>query len=89
MNKGELKLYYSFCTEREGSWQRSNGFVISDNKEKLQAKIDSLPKFDDYHSWEYDKIVCIEVSNSVYELFLTKSKNKIYFGDDFEIEKFI
>lgn len=84
-----MKLYYSYCTEREGSWQRSNGFVISDDKEKLQAKIKSMPKYAADLSWEYDEIKTIEVSEEKCKMFLFKSKESIYFGDDSEIDKFL
>jgi len=82
------KLYYSECTEREGSWQRPDGFVMSNDKDKLQNKIDGLLKYAGELSWEYHEIKSIEVNQDRYEFFLSGSKEGIYFGDNYEWEKF-
>ncbi len=80
-------LYYSICTEREGSWQRNDGFILSDDKLLLESLIDTKPKFEGELSWEYDPIRSFEPSTETFKFFADKLNGGIYYGENFELEK--
>lgn len=81
-------LYYSSITKRNGSWQDSDGYYLSDIKEKLLAKINTLPIHEGHVSWEYEKIESFETTKKKYDCFCKYAKNGILWVDDYEIDKF-
>lgn len=83
-----MKLYYSSITERKGSWQSSDGYIMSDDKDKLLAKIAEMPKYDEHCSWEYNEVESFETTSEKLEHFSSNAKNGILWIDDYEIEKF-
>lgn len=81
-------LYYSSITKRNGSWQDSDGYILSDNKEKLETKIASMPKHEEHASWEYSKIESFESTKEKYDRFCKYAKEGILWIDDFELGKY-
>jgi hypothetical protein len=81
-------LYYVSETEREGSWQRSGGYILSDNEACLKKKIVSLPKYSPDLSLEFSKIKSFEPTEKGYEHFCRYACEGILAIDDFEMKKF-
>jgi len=81
-----ITLYYSLCTEREGSIQRPDGFILSDNLERLQSVIDNQVKYSGDLSWEYSAIISFEPGNETGLYFAAKLQQSIYFGENKELE---
>ena len=81
-------IYYSSITEREGCWQKSDGYLLSNDSEKLQAEIDRRPKYTADLSWEYDPIESFETSKEKMELFLSKANDSILMIGDFDLDKY-
>ena len=86
--KDNTRLYYSSITEREGSWQRSDGYLLSDDKDCLQDKINSMPKHGADLSWEYSEIRSFKTTENGCTRFCKYAVEGILAIDDFELEKF-
>lgn len=83
-----MKLYYSSITERKGSWQNSDGYFLSDSKQKLHAKISVMPIHEEHVSWEYSEIESFQTSDEKYAIFCKYAKNGLLRIDDFELKKY-
>ncbi|MFW5701101.1 MAG: hypothetical protein ACOCWM_05365 [Cyclobacteriaceae bacterium] len=81
-------IYYSSITEREGSWQRSEGYYLSGSKAKLKAKIESSPKDSADVSFEFGEISSFETTETKYARFCKDANEAVLWVDDFEIDKY-
>lgn len=81
-------IYYAAITERKGSWQSSDGYVLSDDKIRLQEKIAKMPKEDEEHNWEYHPVKSFEATSRSFKLFKAKAKDGILWLDDIEIDDY-
>lgn len=80
-------LYYALCTEREGSWQRPDGFLLSEDKNTLQIVIDASPKWENEYSWEYDPIKSFMPDRETYLYFMQKMRSGVFYGDNRDLPK--
>lgn len=83
-----ISLYYSSVTKRNGSWQSSEGYILSDTKEKLAQKISTLPIHEPNTSWEYSVIESFATTKEKIELFIKNATEGILWVGDFEMKKY-
>lgn len=70
------KIFISNCTEYEASWQRPDGFMISDNKEALMIQIAELSNGSQELFWRYDEPQKIYCTNNTYKKIMVKINEK-------------
>ncbi len=80
-------LYYTLCTEREDSWQRADGFIISDNEQLLHDVIKSQPKWEGEYSWEYSDVSAFMPDEATYQYFKKAMRNGVLFGENKDLNK--